>query len=191
MHPYRFLVGLVALAACMVSEAAPAEYEATVQQTYVAQRALQKIALASFACPRELECAALEKKLVERIAEDTKLKVLQSDSVREIMEQANLKDLEQSENRLIIAEGLGIQAYAYLTIKNTQVDVVAPPEHDKWKDIKRETSVKRASLELRVISPDGASLAQVSGDAQLFGSAKSLETITTHLLEVMLEKAWP
>jgi hypothetical protein len=186
----RFLGSLVALTACAAIEAAPAEYVASVQQGYVARSAVQRIALAPFACTREIECVEFEEDLVERLEKATGLEIVTSGAVHELMTQAGMTDIAQYENRLIIAEGLGVHAFAFVDVHEVHAGVVAPPEHDKWRDIRRETTVKQASMAFRVVAPDGTSLAQVSGKAEVFGSARSLQSITTHLFEVMLERVW-
>ncbi|HEY5807170.1 MAG TPA: hypothetical protein VIT67_04345 [Povalibacter sp.] len=143
-----------------------------------------------FTCPPEVECAELEKNIAEHLAEQTGLKVTPSKAITDLMARAGIHDLNEYESRLIIGEGLGVDAFAYVQIPKAQVARVPPREDDKWKDVKRTVVVKTASLEFRVATPDGTSLVQVSGNAEVPDAIRSLESISTHLFEVMLEKAW-
>jgi hypothetical protein len=171
-------------------EAATPEYEASVQQHYAAQGLVQSIALAPLACPRELDCEDLEKEIVEQLAERTGLRIVTATEVSALMAQASVTDLDNYEGRLIIGEGLRVDAFAFVKVIKAESESVAPPQNDKWKDLKRQSSVKRASLELRIVARDGNSLARVSGEAQLFDTLKGLPNITVRLFAVMLERAW-
>jgi hypothetical protein len=187
---YRLLGILAALAVCTVIEAAPAEYEASVQQGYATERQVQHIGIAPFSCPRELECGELEERLVERLTQGTGVRVIPSKAVAELMGRANVTALGERESRLIIAEGLGVDAFAFVHIQKAQIDRVAPREDDKWKELKRDISVKSVALELRVAAPDGVSVVQVSGEAHVPDSLRGFTSIATRLLDLMLEKAW-
>jgi hypothetical protein len=190
VYRYRLVGILAALAVCTVIEAAPAEYEASVQQGYAAERPVRRIGLAPFSCPRELECGELEERLVERLTQGTGVQVIPSKAVAELMGRASVTDLNEHESRLILAEGLGVDAFAFVQIQKAQIDKVAPREDDKWKELKREVSVKSVALELRVVARDGVSVVQVSGEAHVPDSLRGLTSIATRLLDLMLERAW-
>ena len=186
----QLMASLAVLSLWTAVEAAPLEYAASVQQAYAAKRPLRSVALVPFACPPEIDCAELEKNLAEHLTEQTGLKVTPSKTLTDLMARAGIHDLNEHESRLIIAEGLSVDAFAYVRVPKAQVDKVPPREDDKWKDVKRIVVVKTASLEFRVATPDDTSLVQVSGNAEVPDAIRSLESISTHLFEVMLEKAW-
>jgi hypothetical protein len=169
--------------------AADSEYAASVRQSFSANSAPRGIGIVPFACPQEFDCKEFEEILAEQLASASKRRIVASQAVHDLMQRATMSDLEQLENRLIIAEGLGVDAFAFVDVRNLHVDTTAPPSNDKWKNVRRTATAKRASLELKVIARDGVVLADVSGEAELFDSMKSLQGIATRLLEVMLERA--
>jgi hypothetical protein len=190
VRPNRVFGALAALTACAVVQAAPAEYEASVHQKFASQRPVARIGLAPFTCPPELDCGDVEKAITERLSERTESNVVATDVVLDLMTRASMPNLEDRESRLIIGEGLGVDAFAFIKIKSAQVTVAPPSEKDKWKNVKRDSSVKRASVELRIVARDGTALAHVSGEAQLYDSIRSLPAITGNLVDVMLDRAW-
>lgn len=95
--------------------------------------------------------------------------------------------LEQLGQRLILAEGLGVQGFALVRIRNATIETTGPAADDKWRELKREVQVKRAALELRIIARDGAVLAHVEGAAHVTG-IKGLQGVAERLFEVMIER---
>jgi len=178
-----------ALAVCATGFASPVEFATSVRQGFVSEP-LRTIGFAPFDCPEQLDCADLQKELAEQLAERTGARVVETNAVRDLMTRASMTSLEDRESRLIIGEGLGVEAFAFLKISKAEVDHVRSG-HERWKVVKRDVSIKRASLELRVVARDGAQLAQVSGEAELVDSVKALPSIASHLFAVMVDRAWP
>lgn len=174
-----------ALLTCAAAQAAQPEYAAEVRQIYTAR--VQRVALAPISCPQQLDCRELEEEFIERLSE-LRFKVVEPRALRDLMTRAGVQDLEQLEQRLIIAEGLGVQGFAFVDIRNASIETSGPAADDKWREYKREVQVKHAAIDLRIIARDGAVLADVSGAAHASGM-KGLQGVVERLFELMIERA--
>jgi hypothetical protein len=165
-------------------------YEASVQQRYASERPLKSIGLAPFICPAELRCGELEDELIEHLERQTKLRVVGSKEVLQLMSKVGITDLANHEARMIISEALGVDAFALVAIPEARLEVVSPIENDKWKELKRQASLAQAGMELSIVARDGALLAQASGKARVYEPPRNLATVAARLFALMLERSW-
>lgn len=183
----RFVACAAGLMACAAIHAAEPEYAASVRQPYTTS--VERIALAPFECREQLDCEELEEAFTERLSE-LGAKVLEPRVVRDLMARAGMNDLEQMEQRLIVAEGLRVQGLALVRIRNATIETASPAADDKWRAYKREVQVKRAELDLRIIGRDGSVLAEVEGAANVTGM-RGLQGVVERLFALMVERATP
>lgn len=161
---------------------AHAEYTTDVRHAY-SQR-VQRVALAPVACPRDLDCSALEKALAQRLM-DAGHSVESAAATRDLMARANVSDLGQFEQRLILAEGLRVDGFVIVNIMEAKVDAPAAVRTAGSSRFKQREGEKHAALELRMLGRDGSTLAEASGEADV-GGQRNLQSVITGLFEAML-----
>ena len=187
---------LFAVAVATVIPAASAladtDYSAAVKQSYAPATAIRRVAILPGACPENIECDDLEKKLAKSMRDATGVELLPSAAVRDVMRSAQIATVDY-ETRYILAERLTVDAFVTLDVRQAAVEKgettylkmgVAKVPQDG-------ATIKHVQLALQMVASDGRTLLDATGEAHLANSLRGLSGIAERLCEHMIEAAVP
>jgi hypothetical protein len=187
----RSLIVSAALVAVTPALAA-SEYMSTVETPYRPSATVKRVLLMPIACPTDLKCDDLEETVTKALGKRTKLEIVAPEQARSVMQSANITKLDV-ETRYILAESLSVDAFAVLEIHNAGVEQVEGKlirlGNTEVRDAPR--SIKHVKMVLELATKDSNKLLQVTGEAALESSMRSIDSIAQRTVKEMFDKAFP
>ncbi|HKQ83288.1 MAG TPA: hypothetical protein VJS42_13930 [Steroidobacteraceae bacterium] len=190
MRLRRLIVVLASVASTSVLAAS--DYVSTVQTPYTPRADVKRVAMMPITCPPDVDCGDLEERVGELLAKRSKLEILPPAQARDVMQKAGISKLDY-ETRYILAESLRVDGFATVDIQNAGVEQVEGKvvRLGATEVTDAPTSVKHVKMVLQLATKDSTTLLQVTGEAALEGSMRSIDGIAERTVKDMFEKAFP
>ncbi len=192
MRASMFIAVALLSATHPLTSLADTDYSAVVKQPYVRNAAVKRVAVMPVTCPENIDCKGLVERLEKSLRNAGGLEPVSPLAVSSVMRNAQITTINY-ETRYILAEGLTVDAFAVLEVRQAAVEKgeTTYVKMGVAKVPQEGATIKHVQLALQMVAKDGKVLLDATGEAHLTNSLRGLSGIAERVCERMVEEAIP
>lgn len=192
MRASMFIAVALLSATHPLTSLADTDYSAVVKQPYVRNAAVKRVAVMPVTCPENIDCKGLVERLEKSLRNAGGLEPVSPSEVSSVMRNAQITTINY-ETRYILAEGLTVDAFAVLEVRQAAVEKgeTTYVKMGVAKVPQEGATIKHVQLALQMVAKDGKALLDATGEAHLTNSLRGLSGIAERVCERMVEEAIP